>query len=145
MLHKLTADKPHTWVKLIPVVFFAFREIPNKTDYPPFTLIYSRQVRGPEDIIPIHCKCSGPDNINEEYTFVYHYANQLHVHTQEIAKAWKISRQRTQKLNWLNREKREAHILDTESQGRPVQMSREAVPHLFLWLKRGQFVKNYKI
>ena len=45
MLHKLTADKSHTCDKLIPAVLFAFREIPNTTTgYPPFTLMYGRQV-----------------------------------------------------------------------------------------------------
>ena len=46
MLHKLTVDKPHTWDKLIPAVLFTFREIPNTTKgYPPFALMYGRQVR----------------------------------------------------------------------------------------------------
>ena len=75
MLQKLTVDKPNSWDKLIPAVLFAFREIPNTTTgYPPFTLMYGRQVRGPADIIADIC--SGSDNIVEEYTFVHDYANQ---------------------------------------------------------------------
>ncbi|KAK3795388.1 hypothetical protein RRG08_059641 [Elysia crispata] len=68
MLHKLTADKPHSWTKLIPAVLFAFREIPNSTTgYRPFTLMYGRQVRGPADIIADIC--SGTHNVVEEYFF----------------------------------------------------------------------------
>ena len=56
MLHKLTADKPHTWDKLIPAESFPFREIPNSTTgYRPFTLMCGRQVRGPADIIAYIC------------------------------------------------------------------------------------------
>ncbi|KAK3787555.1 hypothetical protein RRG08_042097 [Elysia crispata] len=87
MLHKLTADKPHTWTKLIPAVLFAFREIPNSTTrYRPFTLMYGRQVRGPADIIADIC--SGTDNIVEEHIFFHDYANRLY---QDITKACEIA------------------------------------------------------
>ncbi|KAK3775309.1 hypothetical protein RRG08_030978 [Elysia crispata] len=83
MLHKLTSDKARTWDKLIPAVFFTFREIPNTTtSYPPFTLMHGRQVRGPADIIADIC--SDTDKIVEEYTFVHDYANGLY---QDITKA----------------------------------------------------------
>ncbi|GFS21391.1 Pol polyprotein [Elysia marginata] len=56
MLKKLTRDKPNTWDKLLPAVLFAYREIPNtSTRYPPFTLMYGRQVRGPADILADIC------------------------------------------------------------------------------------------
>ncbi|KAK3783732.1 hypothetical protein RRG08_063130 [Elysia crispata] len=62
MLHKLTADKPHTWDKLIPAESFPFREILNSTTgYRPFTLMYGRQERQLitlHDIIPPHAAMS---------------------------------------------------------------------------------------
>ena len=64
MLHKVTADKAHTWDKLIPTVLFAFREIPNTTTgYPTFTLMHGRQVKGPADIIADICSCTDNKNI----------------------------------------------------------------------------------
>ncbi|GFR83687.1 Gypsy retrotransposon integrase-like protein 1 [Elysia marginata] len=76
MLKKLTKDKPSTWDKLLPAVLFAYREIPNTpTGYPPFTLMYGRQVRGPADILADIC--SGKENMLEEFTFIHEYSNQL--------------------------------------------------------------------
>ncbi|KAK3771623.1 hypothetical protein RRG08_047880 [Elysia crispata] len=105
MLHKLTADKPHTWDKLIPAVLFAFRKISNtSTGYPPFTLMYGRQVRGPADIIADIC--SGTDNIVEEYTFVHDYANRLY---QDINKACKIATENAKTKLAEYRETRSSH------------------------------------
>ncbi|KAK3779692.1 hypothetical protein RRG08_013647 [Elysia crispata] len=104
-LHKLTADKPHTWDKLIPAVLFAFREIPyTTTGYPPFTLMYGRQVRGPADIIADIC--SGTDNIVEEYTFVHDYANRLY---QDITKACEIAAENAKTKLAEYRETRSSH------------------------------------
>ena len=87
MLHKLTADKPHTWDKLILAVLFAFREVPNTTNgYPPFALMYGRQVREPADIVADICL--GTDNVIEEYTSVHDHANRLY---KDITKAWEIA------------------------------------------------------
>ena len=128
MLQKLTVDKPNSWDKLIPAVLFAFREIPNTTTgYPPFTLMYGRQVRGPADIIADIC--SGSDNIVEEYTFVHDYANQLH---KDITKVCEIAAENA-RTNSLNTEKREAHIQDTES-------FQKETKSLFCTTKRQQFV-----
>ncbi|KAK3751187.1 hypothetical protein RRG08_023944 [Elysia crispata] len=94
MFHKLTTDKPLTWDKLISAVLFAFREIPNTaTGYPPFTLMYGKQVRGPADIIADIC--SGTDNIVEEYT------SSMIMQTDNTRTSPKLvrSRQKTQKLN----------------------------------------------
>ena len=104
-LHKLTTDKPHTWDKLIPAVLFAFREIPNTiTGYPPFTLMYGRQVRGPADIIVDIC--SRTDNIVEEYTFVHDYANRLY---QDITKACEIAAENAKSNLAEYRETRSSH------------------------------------
>ena len=105
MLQKLTVDKPNSWDKLIPAVLFAFREIPNTTTgYPPFTLMYGRQVRGPADIIADIC--SGSDNIVEEYTFVHDYANQLH---KDITKACEIAAENARTKLAEYRETRSSH------------------------------------
>ncbi|KAK3795144.1 hypothetical protein RRG08_028345 [Elysia crispata] len=105
MLHKLTADKPHTWDKLIPAVLFAFREIPKlTTDYPPFTLMYGRQVRGPAGIFADIC--SGTDNIVEECTFVHDYANRLY---QDITKACEIAAENAKSKSAEYRETRSSH------------------------------------
>ena len=104
-LHKLTADKPHTWDKLIPAVLFAFREIPyTTTGYPPFTLMYGRQVRGPADIIADIC--SGTDNIVEEYALVHDYANKLY---QDITKACEIAAENAKTKLAEYRETRSSH------------------------------------
>ena len=105
MLQKLTVDKPNSWDKLIPAVLFAFREIPNTTTgYPPFTLMYGRQVRGPADIIADIC--SGSDNIVEEYMFVHDYANQLH---KDITKACEIAAENARTKLAEYRETRSSH------------------------------------
>ena len=105
MLQKLTVDKQNSWDKLIPAVLFAFREIPNTTTgYPPFTLMYGRQVRGPADIIADIC--SGSDNIVEEYTFVHDYANQLH---KDITKACEIAAENARTKLAEYRETRSSH------------------------------------
>ncbi|KAK3748677.1 hypothetical protein RRG08_000909 [Elysia crispata] len=115
MLHKLAAEKPHTWVKLIPAVLFAFGEISYTTGYLPFTLMYGTQVKGPADIVAYIC--SGSDNISEEYTFVHDYANKLY---QDITKACEIAAENA-KTKLLNTEKREAHIPDTESSQKEIK------------------------
>ena len=110
MLHKLIADKPHTWDKLIPAVLFAFREIPNTTTgYPPFTLMYGRQVRGLAVIIADIC--SGTDNIVEEYNFVHDYANRLY---QDINKACEIAAENAKTKLAEYRETRSSHTRHRE-------------------------------
>ena len=80
-------------------------EIPNTTTgYPPFTLMYGRQVRGPADIIAD--SCSGSDNIVEEYTFVHDYANQLH---KDITKACEIAAENARTKLAEYRETRSSH------------------------------------
>ncbi|KAK3720250.1 hypothetical protein RRG08_007872 [Elysia crispata] len=102
MLHKLTADKPHTWDKLITAVLFAFRELSNTTT---FTLMYGRQLRRRADIIADIC--SGTDNIVEEYTFVHDYANSLY---QDITKACEIAAENAESKLAEYRETRSSHI-----------------------------------
>ncbi len=76
MLLKLCQDKPDTWDKMIPAVLFAYRELPNETTgYPPFTLVYGRQVRGPADILADIF--TGKNDISEEYVFVGEYAKNM--------------------------------------------------------------------
>ena len=74
------------------------------TGYPPFTLMYGRQVRGPADIIADIC--SGSDNIVEEYTFVHDYANQLH---KDITKACEIAAENARTKLAEYRETRSSH------------------------------------
>ena len=77
MLYKLTNDKPNTWDKLLPAVLFAYREVPNaSTGYPPFTLMYGREVRGPAKVLADIF--TNKKDVSEEYMFVNDYVRKLH-------------------------------------------------------------------
>ena len=76
MLHKLTSDKPNTWDQLLPAVLFAYREVPNtSTGYPPFTLMFGRDVRGPASVLADIF--AGNSDTSEEYIFVHDYVREL--------------------------------------------------------------------
>ena len=52
MLKKVLLSEKRIWDKLLPLVVFAYLEVPQKsTVFSPFKLIYGRDVRGPLDIL----------------------------------------------------------------------------------------------
>ena len=52
MLRRFATQKEKDWDKLIPYVLFAYREVPQRsTGFSPFELLYSREVRGPLDVL----------------------------------------------------------------------------------------------
>ena len=52
MLKKVLEKERRAWDKMLPLVLFAYREVPQEsTGFSPFELIYSRDVRGPLDIL----------------------------------------------------------------------------------------------
>ncbi|KAL5473231.1 hypothetical protein EMCRGX_G027688 [Ephydatia muelleri] len=52
MLRKFATQKEKDWDKLIPYVLFAYCEVPQRsTGFSPFKLLYSREVRGPLDVL----------------------------------------------------------------------------------------------
>lgn len=52
MLKKVLMREKRSWDKLLPLVTFAYREVPQEsTGFSPFELIYGRDVRGPLDIL----------------------------------------------------------------------------------------------
>ena len=52
MLKKTSRSTRRQWDKMLPLVLFAYREIPQETTgFSPFVLLYSRDVKGPMDIL----------------------------------------------------------------------------------------------
>ena len=52
MVYKLCAENPSEWRKMINLLLFAYREVPNEsTGFPPFELIYGRNIRGPLQVL----------------------------------------------------------------------------------------------
>ena len=52
MLKRLCQDQPKQWHRLINLVLFAYREVPQEsTGFSPFQLLYGRSVRGPGTIL----------------------------------------------------------------------------------------------
>ena len=52
MLRKTAQDEGKDWDKMIPYVLFAYRDAPqSSTEFLPFELLCSRDVRGPLDIL----------------------------------------------------------------------------------------------
>ena len=50
MLRKSPYKDGKDWDKLLPYLFFAYREVPqSSTGFSPFELLYGRHVRGPLD------------------------------------------------------------------------------------------------
>jgi len=48
MLRKVADDEGKDWDKLLPYIFFAYRDVPQaSTGFSPFKLVYGRPVRGP--------------------------------------------------------------------------------------------------
>ena len=46
---KLVSKEGKDWDRLLPYVFFAYREVPQSTTV--FSLLYGREVRGPLDVL----------------------------------------------------------------------------------------------
>ena len=52
MLKKTSRSTRRQWDKMLPLILFAYREIPQETTgFSPFELLYSRDVKGPMDIL----------------------------------------------------------------------------------------------
>ena len=52
MLKRLCQNQPKQWHRLINLVLFAYREVPQEsTGFSPFQLLYGRSVRGPGTIL----------------------------------------------------------------------------------------------
>ena len=52
MLKRVLNEKSYSWDLMVPYVLFAYREVPQEsTGFSPFELIYSRDVRGPLDVL----------------------------------------------------------------------------------------------
>ena len=52
MLRKFVSEEGKDWDKLIPYLLFAYREVPQATTgFSPFELLYSRDIRGPLDVL----------------------------------------------------------------------------------------------
>ena len=52
MLKKVLVGESHSWDQMVPYVLFAYKEVPQEsTGFSHFELIYSRDVRGPLDVL----------------------------------------------------------------------------------------------
>ena len=54
VLFTMCAERPNDWVKYLPALLFALREIPQESlGFSPFELLYGRNVRGPMQILRV--------------------------------------------------------------------------------------------
>ena len=84
MLKKVCVDNPTDWDCYIPVVLFAYREIPNDSlKSSLFELLYGRNIRGPLSILH---ELMTNSSINEEVKTTYQYVLDLRTKLQETAK-----------------------------------------------------------
>ena len=52
MIRRCAHDAPRSWDALLPVLLFAYREVPqSSTGFSPFELLYGRHIRGPLDLV----------------------------------------------------------------------------------------------
>ena len=52
LLRRTVSETGKDWDKLLPYLLFAYREVPQaSTGFSPFELLYSREVRGPLDVL----------------------------------------------------------------------------------------------
>ena len=57
LLRKLVNKEGYDWDRLLPYVLFAYWEVPQSTTgFSPFELLYSREVRGPLDVLKEECE-----------------------------------------------------------------------------------------
>ena len=76
MLKKVLMREKRSWDKLLPLVMFAYREVPQElTGFSPFELIYGRVVRGSIDFL---CEEWPPSQQDSSYIATYMYVTQLH-------------------------------------------------------------------
>ena len=84
MLKKVCVENPSDWDRYIPVVLFAYREIPNDSlKFSPFELLYGRNVRGPLSIL--HELCTNSE-IDDDLKSTYQHVLDLRAKLQEMAK-----------------------------------------------------------
>ena len=74
MLKKTSRSTRRQWDKMLPLVQFDYREIPQKTTgFSPFKLLYSRDVKGPMDIMKDQWIATQPEeNDNTSYVLSLH-------------------------------------------------------------------------
>ena len=84
MLKKVCVDNPTDWDRYIPVVLFAYREIPNDSlKFSPFELLYGRAVRGPLTILH---ELITNDDVEDNVKTTYQYVIDLRSKLQEMSK-----------------------------------------------------------
>ena len=108
MLRKVLLTERRSWDKLLPLVLFAYREVPQEsTGFSPFELIYAREVRGPLDVLKEEWTSSQPEP-NDIATYV----TQLHDRTRiarDLVQRHLQQVQRQQK-RWYDQKARELHL-----------------------------------
>ena len=84
MLKKVCISNPSDWDRYIPVVLFAYREIPNDSlKFSPFELLYGRTVRGPLTILH---ELITNDEVDDNVKTTYQYVIDLRSKLQEMSK-----------------------------------------------------------
>ena len=84
MLKKVCMDNPADWDRYIPVVLFAYREIPNDSlKFSPFELLYGRTVRGPLTILH---ELITNDEVEDNVKTTYQYVIDLRSKLQDMSK-----------------------------------------------------------
>ena len=73
------SEKPKTWDKYLPAVFFAYREAPQESlGFSPFELLYGRTVRGPVAILKeLYGRRKRNSEVRTTYQYVLELRNQL--------------------------------------------------------------------
>ena len=70
MLKRVLAEESRSWDLMVPYVLFVYREVPQESmGFSPFELIYSRDVRGPLDVLE-ESWSSGEKEMDDILTYV---------------------------------------------------------------------------
>ena len=108
MLRKVLLTEKRSWDKLLPLVMFAYREIPQEsTGFSPFELVYGRDIRGPLDVLREQWITS-----EQEPNDIATYVTQLH---DRMQKAKEIVQEHLQKAQnkqktWYDQRAREMNL-----------------------------------
>ena len=113
MLRKTTESSRRGWDKLLPLVLFAFREIPQETTgFSPFELTSTHDVRGPMDVLK-EAWMSTNKPPNDIATYVMDIREKMK-ETMELVRA-SIERAQQRQKSWYDQNAREANYQEGES------------------------------
>ena len=108
MLRRVLAGENHSWDVMLPYVLFAYREVPQEsTGFSPFELIYSRDVRGPLDVLK-ESWSSGEKEMDDILTYVMKTRERMELASELAHENLKMTQQKCKQ--WYDRKAREMEL-----------------------------------